>query len=415
MQKRHNIVFLCFCAAFICYIDRVNISVAIIPMQEAFGWSDTTKGFVLSSFFIGYMILQAPSGWLANRIGGKLVLGFAVLSWSIFTILTPVAAMISLPLLIAVRIAMGLGESAMFPASFSLFSRWVPESERSRSMGLLASGIPLGTLFALTTTGWIVTRYGWPSVFYIFGLFGVIWAAFWYFKAASYPAEYPGITDEELELLGGSADGKQEPADIPWKKLLTHRAVLVIFVNHFCTNWGLYMMLAWLPSYFRDVQSLSVTGAGFYSAAPWLTMFVMTNVAGWAADRLLKRGNSITFVRKLMQVGGLFGSAVFFLLALHADTPLVALSVMCGALAFIALTFSGYVPNFLDIAPRYADVLIGISNTFATIPGIIGVALAGWLLDQTGSYAGVFLIVAAVQVVGGALWLLFATGEKIID
>ncbi|MDE0512304.1 MAG: MFS transporter, partial [Gammaproteobacteria bacterium] len=105
----------------------------------------------------------------------------------------------------------------------------------------------------------------------------------------------------------------------------------------------------------------------------------------------------------------------FFLLALHADTPLVALSVMCGALAFIALTFSGYVPNFLDIAPRYADVLIGISNTFGTIPGIIGVALAGWLLDQTGSYAGVFMIVAAVQVVGGALWLLFATGEKIID
>ena len=415
MQKRRNIVFLCFCAAFICYIDRVNISVAIIPMQEAFGWSDTTKGFVLSSFFIGYMILQAPSGWLANRIGGKLVLGFAVLSWSIFTILTPVAAMISLPLLIAVRIAMGLGEAAMFPASFSLFSRWVPEAERSRSMSLLASGIPLGTLFALTTTGWIVARYGWPSVFYIFGLFGVVWAAFWYFKAASYPAQYPGITDEELELLGSSPDSKRGPADIPWKRLLSHRAVLVIFVNHFCTNWGLYMMLAWLPSYFRDVQSLSVTGAGFYSAAPWLTMFVMTNIAGWAADRLLKRGNSITFVRKLMQACGLFGSAVFFLLALHADTPLVALSVMCGALAFIALTFSGYVPNFLDIAPRYADVLIGISNTFGTIPGIIGVALAGWLLDQTGSYAGVFMIVAAVQAVGGILWLLFATGERVID
>lgn len=415
MQKRHNIVLLCFFAAFICYIDRVNISVAIIPMQEAFGWSDTTKGLVLSSFFIGYMILQAPSGWLANRIGGKLVLGFAVLSWSVFTILTPVAALISLPLLIAVRIAMGLGEAAMFPSSYSLFSRWVPEAERSRSMGFLASGIPLGTLFALTTTGWIVTRYGWPSVFYVFGLAGVVWAAVWYFQAASYPEQHPGISAQELALLGGSSGGKREPADIPWKELLSHRAVLVIFINHFCTNWGLYMMLAWLPSYFRDVQSLSVTSAGFYSAAPWLTMFVMTNIAGWAADRLRARGNSITFVRKLMQTTGLAGSAVFFLLALQADTPLIALSVMCGALAFIALTFSGYVPNFLDIAPRHADVLVGISNTFATIPGIVGVALAGWLLDRTGSYAGVFLTVAAVQVSGAILWLAYATGEKIID
>ncbi len=415
MQKRHNIVFLCFCAAFICYIDRVNISVAIIPMQDAFGWSDTTKGFVLSSFFIGYMVLQAPSGWLANRVGGKIVLGFAVLSWSIFTILTPVAAFISLPMLIAVRIAMGLGEAAMFPATYNLFARWVPEAERSRSVGIMASGIPLGTLFALTTTGWIVTRYGWPYAFYIFGWLGVIWAVVWYFKAANSPAEYPGISRTELELLDSVSGDKQEHAGIPWKKLLSHRAVLVIFINHFCTNWALYLMLAWLPSYFRDVQSLSVTSAGVYSAAPWLTMFVMINISGWIADSLVKHGNSITFVRKLMQACGLAGSAVFFLLAPYAHTPLIAMLVMCGALACIALTFSGYVPNFLDIAPRYGDVLLGISNTFGTIPGIVGVALTGWLLDQTGSYTSIFIITAAVQVLGGILWLVFATGEKIIN
>ena len=95
VAKRHILVALCFVAAFICYIDRVNISVAIIPMAEQFGWSATTKGLVLSSFFIGYLLAMLPSGWAANRWGGKTLLGLALLGWSLFTFLTPVAALTS--------------------------------------------------------------------------------------------------------------------------------------------------------------------------------------------------------------------------------------------------------------------------------------------------------------------------------
>jgi len=57
-QRRYTVVLLCFLSTFICYIDRVNISVAIIPMAQEFGWSDTQRGLVLSSFFIGYMVTQ---------------------------------------------------------------------------------------------------------------------------------------------------------------------------------------------------------------------------------------------------------------------------------------------------------------------------------------------------------------------
>jgi ACS family sodium-dependent inorganic phosphate cotransporter len=67
LPRRHFVVAMCFLAVFVCYIDRVNISVAALAMQERFGWSETTKGFVLSSFFIGYLLFQVPSGYLANR------------------------------------------------------------------------------------------------------------------------------------------------------------------------------------------------------------------------------------------------------------------------------------------------------------------------------------------------------------
>ncbi|MGR8950238.1 MAG: MFS transporter, partial [Gammaproteobacteria bacterium] len=156
-QQRYNIVTLCVIAVFICYIDRVNISVAAIAMQEELGWSNKTKGIVLSSFFVGYMLFMAPSGWISNRLGGKIVLGIAVVWWSIFTILTPMAALVSLPVLIATRILMGMGEAATFPAAYSLYGRWIPRTERSRAVSLLIGGIPLGTLFALTTTGWLIS------------------------------------------------------------------------------------------------------------------------------------------------------------------------------------------------------------------------------------------------------------------
>lgn len=413
--RRYGVIGMCFLAVFICYIDRVNISVAAIAMQEEFGWSETKKGFVLSSFFIGYMLCMAPSGWIANRIGGRIVLGVAVLWWSLFTVLTPAAAFMSMPILIAARIAMGMGEAAMFPAAYNLYGRWVLPSERSRAVALLLSGIPLGTLFALLTTGWIVSTYGWPSVFYLFGVTGFVWTAVWFFFARDRPADDPKIGDEELALLNEISPETDEKPPVPWKKLLTAAPVWALIINHFCSNWVFYMLLAWLPSYFRSQLGLSITSAGLYSAAPWLTMFIVGNSAAWIADSMITRGMSITTARKLMQTVGLTMSAVFMLLAMDVDSALHAMFLMCGALGGAAFTWAGFVPNHLDIAPRYADVLMGLTNTAGTVPGIIGVVLTGWLIDTTGTYSAAFALGAGINIFGAVVWLAFASGEKIID
>jgi len=404
-----------FLAVFVCYIDRVNISVAAIAMQDQFGWSDTTKGVVLSSFFIGYILTLAVAGWAANRFGTKRVLGFAVVWWSIFTIITPLAAYASFPLLIAARIALGLGEAATFPAGYGILGKWFPPGERSRAIGLLMSGIPVGTLFALMTTGWIVTNYGWPASFYLFGVLGFVWAAAWYLLVYESPAEHPGISAAERQLIEGGVTPAVERSPVPWGQLFRLGAFWALIVNHFCSNWVLYIFLAWLPSYFRDVQGLSISGAGIYSAAPWLTMFLMTNVSAWIADRMLKHGISTTAVRKTMQSIGLLGTAVFLLLVRDVDSAGLAVVYMSAALGLAAFTIPGFGTNHLDIAPRYADVLVGITNTFGTIPGIVGVALTGWIVDRTGSFDSVFVVVAVTNVIGTVVWLALSSGRKLID
>jgi ACS family sodium-dependent inorganic phosphate cotransporter len=177
LSQRTILVALSFAAVFICYVDRVNISLAIGPMAEEFGWSKTTSGFVMSSFFIGYLVTQIPGGALAGRFGGKHVLAAGVVLWSLFTALTPPAAFASFWLLLATRIGMGFGEGVTFPSIYALFSRWVPASQRSRAVGLVFSAIPLGTVFAQWATPVLVTEHGWPWAFYAFAALGRVAAA----------------------------------------------------------------------------------------------------------------------------------------------------------------------------------------------------------------------------------------------
>lgn len=416
IPKRHILVGLCFVATFICYIDRVNISVAIIPMAEQFGWSGTSKGLVLSSFFIGYMGAMIPTGWLANRIGGKLLLGFALVAWSVFTFLTPVAASLSFAMLIATRIAMGMGEAASFPAIYNLFARWLPPTERTRAVAFNLTGIAMGTIFALSTTGWLVATQGWQSVFYAFGGAGLVFAVAWFWLVHARPSAHPAISPAERALLTPvEADAGEHGDPVPWGCLLSHSAVWALIVNHFCSNWTLYLMLTWLPSYFRDAQHLSIAGSGIFAIGPWVSYFLIGNLGAALADRLIARGENLTLVRKGFQIAGLLGSAACLLFASSASTPMSALATLCGALGLLGLTWSGFASNHLDLAPKHADVLFSISNTAGTLPGIIGVAATGFLLDLTGGYTATLVAAAAVNVAGALAWLIWGTGRRILD
>ena len=205
LPRRTVVVLLSFLSVFVCYMDRVNISVAIIPMAEELGWTPQTQGTVLSSFFIGYLLLQIVGGRLADRFGGKIVLGAGVLLWSLFTVITPPAAYLGLGVLIATRIAMGMGEAVTFPSIYSLYGRWIPLSERSRAVGFSNSGIPLGTVFALVLTPYIVAALGWEWAFYLFGGLGVLWFALWQPNVTSDPAHHPRISPEELARIQAEA------------------------------------------------------------------------------------------------------------------------------------------------------------------------------------------------------------------
>lgn len=405
-------VLLCFFSTFICYIDRVNISVAIIPMAEQFGWNDTQRGVVLSSFFVGYIVTQVLGGSLAARLGGKAVLGFGVLWWSLFTMLTPLSALTSFPVLIAVRILMGLGEGVAFPATYNLLGRWVPPQERTRAASFNLSAIPLGTLFAVSTTPFISLAFGWPAVFYGFGAVGFIWFLFWWRLAGDRPDSIPDSLASGKQLDRDSASSKEDKK-VPYRLILRERSVWAIIVAHFCNNWGLYVLLAWLPSYFSSQLGINLRGVWIYVSLPWIANFLVANFAGWLGDRMITSGRSVTQVRKSLQIVGSGAPAIALIALAGTESASVALVLLTLALGLGAFSYAGFASNHLDISPRHAGAIFGISNTAGTIPGIIGVALTGVLVDITGSYASAFYVTSGVYFFGLAFYLAFGTGKKI--
>lgn len=412
--KRWVIVILCFSAFLLCNMDRVNMSIAILPMSAEFNWSPTTVGLIQSSFFWGYLLTQIAGGIWADTVGGKKVLGFGVIWWSIATALTPIAAHIGLPFLLIVRAFMGIGEGVAMPAMNNILSKWIPVAERSRSLALVYSGMYLGSVTGLAFSPLLIHQFGWPSVFYSFGSLGTVWFAVWLNKAYSSPLEDPDLQPEERKLIIGNSVSVEPVKTIPWRLILSKAPVWALIVSHFCHNWGTFILLTWMPTYYNQVLKFNLTESGLICVLPWLTMALSANFGGWVADSLVSRGVSVTIVRKIMQSVGFLGPAFFLTQLSHVNSPAMAVLCMACSQGTDAFSQSGLYSNHQDIGPRYAGVLLGLSNTAGVLAGVFGTAATGYIL-QHGSWDDVFKVSVGLYLAGTVVWNLFSTGEKILD
>ena len=413
--RRHTLTLLMMLASAVGYSDRVNMSVAAVSMQQHFDWSQTTKGAVMAAFFVGYLGFMLVGGVLAARYGGRRVLGLAVLWWSVWTLLTPLAAHTSLPMLIGARIAIGAGEAMLFPATYEMASRWAPRNEYTRLTSITGSGIPLGTVVGLLGTGWLLTRFDWPSAFYVFGVIGLVWCVAWFAIARDRPDLDPHVSPEERRLLAEEAEPARTAEDGSWRALLRHPAAWALFAAHFANTWTLYVLLSWLPSYLREVQHMSIGAAGIWSAGPWMSMFLMMYAGAAVTEWVMRRTGSVAFARKLMQSVGLLGSGALLLsVQVLPHSPAVVLALLCTATGLLGLGWSGFSANYLDIAPRHSAMLFALGNTFGTIPGVVGVTITGWLIDVTGTYTAAFALAAGISVAATLAFVLFGSGRPLL-
>ncbi|GAA0159395.1 secondary carrier transporter [Lithospermum erythrorhizon] len=428
---RYVIVILTFLCTSVCYIERVGFSIAYTAAADAAGVNQTSKGVILSTFYYGYACSQVPGGWAAQKIGGRRVLLLSFMLWSLTCALVPLDPNRPFLLVIA-RLLVGVSQGFIFPSIHTVLAQWVPPHERSRSVSLTTSGMYFGAALGMLVLPTIVKLKGPQSVFICEAALGAIWCVLW-FKYANDPprSEHPkasaaGFGESLLPVKRGKKSKEENGPKIPWKKIILNLPVWAIVVNNFTFHYALYVLMNWLPTYFELGLKLSLQEMGSSKMIPYLNMFLFSNIGGVIADHLItRRILSVTNTRKLLNTVGFVVSS-FALIALPlfrtADGVVACSSV---ALGLLALGRAGFAVNHMDIAPRYAGIVMGVSNTAGTLAGIVGVDLTGRLLEAATaaeldltnpeSWRAVFLIPGLLCIFSSFVFLLFSTGERIFD
>ncbi|XP_064482404.1 sialin-like isoform X2 [Ornithodoros turicata] len=436
-----------FCGFFMLYALRVNLSVAIVAMVNGtvannsnggecpaldgsiynvtsdmengeFQWDENTQGLILGSFFYGYVLSQVPGGRLAELLGAKWLLGGGIMLTSLLTLLTPVAAYWGPSALMALRVLEGCCEGVMFPSTMALLSHWCPRHERSRMISFNVVGTSLGTVITLPLTGQLCSNPifgGWPTVFYLFGSLGCLWSLAWALFVYECPELHPRISKKELHYIQRHRDNSHvASAQVPWRLLLSSRAVWSLGVTMFCANWGFYLLLIDLPNYLKSVLHYPLNSNGYQNGMIHMACALSTLLCAPAADLLRKyKVFAVTTIRKIFQTIG--PALCLGCVPLMGCSHHLTITLLILGMSLYAFTIGGQSPVALDIAPHFAGTVMGITNGMGNMAGMLAPLVTGYFTEHNeslGQWKKIFFLASTIYMLGAVVFVLFGSAKQ---
>jgi MFS family permease len=151
--------------------------------------------------------------------------------------------------LILVRFIQGLGEGPIVPCTHALLAKWIPPQERSRMGALVYAGAQFGTIVSMPISG-LLAEYSWPSIFYVFGLVGIVWSLAFLWTVYEDPSTSKRITEQEKEFINttlwGTGNANKSPA-IPWKSIAKSMPFYAILFAHVSLEIGFWKHITICP------------------------------------------------------------------------------------------------------------------------------------------------------------------------
>jgi sugar phosphate permease len=439
------------------YIQRNSLGGAETTVRASLQLSRNDTGDAMGAFFLTYALCQVPSGWLAQRWGGRRALTIYAAGWSIVMAFT--AAATSLPALVGARWAMGALQAGIFPCCTMILASWYPATRRGFSSAVLNSFMLIGGVIASWLTARLIGPLGWRWLFLLYVLPGLAWAIWFALWFRNRPQEHPSVNTAELAIISPqtvnvsgpntldamhppqsvpdaeqvenitpnreafSTEGSEKSSwvrerdaevrdlvqrvvkpSIPWMAIFFSAALWLICIQQFCRAGALRFFDMWLPTYLQEARGQSVKAANYLTSLPLLAGVIGGPLGGILSDFVLARTRSRRAARQGVAIGSIVVALFFYGLAYQiAD---VRGAVLLSCLGVLIMTFSSPCAYALtmDMGGRNLGVIFATMNMAGNLGAWAFTTFTPRVVECRGWNAAL-LVFAAMHVLAIACWL----------
>jgi ACS family D-galactonate transporter-like MFS transporter len=365
-RRRWLVLTLVFLGILVSYVDRGNLSIAAESIMRELRLPPATMGVLLSAFFWTYAVCQIPAGWLVDRFGVRGVYASAFVVWSLAS--ASIALSHGPADVIASRMVLGFAETVGPVASLAVIRASFSPRENGLPTAIYISGQTLGPATGLLLGTTLLVHFGWRAMFAVTGLAALLWAPGWW--AVAPPVERKAVS-----------------ARFDWSEILRDSTLWAMAAFIFFASYYWYFLLTWVPSYLTSARGFSTMAMGRILSAPLAAMAITNIVAGFYADRLLKKAKPLFRIRLWFVAGGSLGASTLVLLNLLPDNKLV-MPVLLVSVCSFGVVSSNFWTGAQNVAPpQKVGRVIGFLNTISQIGGVTAPIITGQILGPAKHFA----------------------------
>lgn len=380
------------------YMDRWILSGLKTTLQHNLGWSEIDYGNLVFAFQAAYAAGMLLAGRFIDRVGTRLGYAIVMVFWSVASIAH--AAGSAFWSFLVARLALGLGEAGVFPASIKAVAEWFPAKERALATGIFNAGTNVGVILAGLFVPWITLQLGWRWAFVSVGAIGFLWLVLWLLLYQK-PEDHPRCSKAELDYIQGGAPPPLKK--MRWLRLFPYRQTWAFACGKFLTDPIWWFYLFWVPDFLERQHGVHLGQLG----PPVMLIYLISDVGsvagGWMSSTLIRRGTAVNAARKVALLTCAVGVIPVVFAYRVKDTWSAVLLIGLAAACHQGFSANLYTLTS-DMFPKQAvGSVTGIGGMAGAIGGMLIAKIVSHVLQWTGSYMIPFLIASCAYLVAVAV------------